>query len=536
MTGAGRPVVLGSSLPKGGQAELWVVRDPPRMVFKRYTEDYLRKDGDLQRRLEAMVAAPPAGIREPRSGHAMAAWPAEVVYDDGKFVGFVMPIIDVRHTVELHEIANPSSRAVASGDSAWMRGFSWQYLVRTAVNLSLATATLHQTRRVVVGDFNERNVRVWSDARVSLLDCDSMQIRSPGGEYFLCRVGVMDATAPELPPRVWKSTIRLPSSDNFALAVHIHQLLLEGEHPFRGMWHGAGDKPSAAHLAREGVWTHAGDKRLSPRPIAIGIDILPDSLIEHFTRAFVLGASDPSKRPTATEWRSSLEALQDSLKTCRSDRSHVYRAGLRRCPWCRKAEPARPRQWRIARRPHQPPASPPSPSPGTPQRGNAAASSTPPVARPAWSRERFVAGVKRSFFAIIVVGAVAALVGAVWSATTFEHVAGNIPYLRGLLLLVHIAGWTAIPAFLASVLFDASAASKTSQRMAVLRWTRWHRNLVILAAALPPIALIMSTSDGRLTAWGGSRYGPPVWFWWMAPAAMTVVHIVSLVVRASREK
>jgi DNA-binding helix-hairpin-helix protein with protein kinase domain len=63
-----------------------------------------------------------------------------------------------------------------------------------------------------------------------------MQITDPvSQEWFLCRVGRPEFIPPELVHKDWEKTVRHPSSDLFALAVHLYALLMEGEHPFRGV-------------------------------------------------------------------------------------------------------------------------------------------------------------------------------------------------------------------------------------------------------------------------------------------------------------
>jgi eukaryotic-like serine/threonine-protein kinase len=151
-----------------------------------------------------------------------------------------------------------------------MAGFTWRYLVRTAVNLVQVTHAMH-VAGTVIGDFNDANVRVGRDALVTLLDCDSMQIRDAAtGAMYLCRVGRPEYTAPELLHEDWSTTTREPSSDIFALSVHLYALLLEGEHPFRGVWDWEGEKPGVIELAARGIWAYREDGPLLPRPAAIG--------------------------------------------------------------------------------------------------------------------------------------------------------------------------------------------------------------------------------------------------------------------------
>jgi len=311
-----------------------------RQVFKRYLPSTLESDPALERRLRVMVEHRPEGWREGGSGHLTLAWPTEVVLADGRFTGFLMPVVDMKDTVGLHRITNPTDRRMATGTTAWIRGFTWRYLIRTGVNLAHATHTLHKAG-VVIGDFNESNIRAWRQARITLIDCDSMQIRDPAsGERFFCPVGRPEFTPPELLNADWRRTVRHPSGDLFALAIHVYQLLLEGEHPFRGLWHGTGDKPPVSQLAREGIWAQRGEGPLTPRPAAIGSRLLTDDIVRLFRRAFEDGAISPTARPTAAEWLDALTGLDRQLRRCTADRSHFYPDSQGACPWCGHKQPA----------------------------------------------------------------------------------------------------------------------------------------------------------------------------------------------------
>lgn len=355
-TASGQIVRVGAKLGSGGQGEVFAAgRDT---VLKKYLPTTLIADPALERRLQVMVTHRPTGWRV-AGGHVTLAWPSQVVLADGQFAGFLMPAVDMRDTVELHRITNADDRRKATGGTAWVRGFTWRYLVRTGANLSQAVHALHQAG-VVIGDFNERNVRVTSDTRVTLLDCDSMQIIDPASrERFFCRVGRPEFTPPELARANWRTTVRHPSSDLFALAIHIYQLLLEGEHPFRGKWSGPGEKPREIELAREGTWAHQRNGQLRPRPSAIDIALLPDDIAAMFRSSFETGAVNPGARPTGLQWHGALARLERSLRQCTANPEHFYPASNRACPWCKH----RPSAASSARRP-PPRATTPAPSPG----------------------------------------------------------------------------------------------------------------------------------------------------------------------------
>ncbi len=335
-TGNGDPFVAGSWIAQGGQGVIFEVVGRPDLVFKRYKAAELAQDDTLRDRLEVMVRRQPAAWRHSRAQHVMLAWPTDSVFDAKEFVGYLMPRIDWGQSARLLRVWDPSDRETSGEPTQWLRGFNWRYLVKTGSNLALGVEALHASD-VVIGDFNDANVAVTPEARVTFFDCDSMQLIDPAsGRQFLCRVMRPEFMAPELIGVDLQAHTRTQWSDLFALAVHLHQLLLEGEHPFRGQWHGeGGDPPREQVLARDGMWTHAGRSELTPRPSAIGIEVLPREVSELFRRAFVDGATDPTRRPTAMEWRNALEDLVHRLTPCDYSDQHWFPASFSKCPWCR---------------------------------------------------------------------------------------------------------------------------------------------------------------------------------------------------------
>ena len=330
------PIVVGTRLGKGGQGDVFAVVDRPEHVLKAYHESELEKSTDLATRIGSMVRNPPQGWQEATSKHVTVAWPTETCFDGDRFVGFLMPRINRDETVEVHEVANITSRNEDGRPTDWTAWFNdWARLVQTARNLARDVEVLHHAG-VIIGDFNERNILVHQDARVTLVDCDSMQFKDKSsGKYFLCSVGRADFTPPELIGVDWKTTVRQQSSDRFALAVHLHQLLLEAEHPFRGVWHNENEqKPPEIRLAAQGTWVGGSDGRLRPRPGAVTDRILSDEVRKLFGRAFEVGAKDPNSRPSATEWVAALERMLQSLQLCPTNPKHHFVTALPSCPWC----------------------------------------------------------------------------------------------------------------------------------------------------------------------------------------------------------
>jgi DNA-binding helix-hairpin-helix protein with protein kinase domain len=282
-------------------------------------------------KVAAMVDHPPSGAVQ-SDGFVVLTWPEEIVSKAGRPVGYVMRRIDTAMSVEIHTISNPFHRTnPLPGAAQWTANATWAHLVSVAANLCLAMQVVHAVN-AVIGDFQERNILVSDTTRVTLVDCDSMQFTAPTGRQFLCGVARPEYTAPELAKMNLRTDARGKPSDLFALAVHIYQLLMGGNHPFmRGVWEGPGEQPPALELAKSGWWAGGPGSLLSSHPLTPPLSFLPTAVESLFVRAFTEGARNPGIRPTADEWRRAL--LNIKTTTCRRGGHHIPVAASS-CPWC----------------------------------------------------------------------------------------------------------------------------------------------------------------------------------------------------------
>lgn len=326
--GDGSAVTLGSVLARAGEGTIYTIVERPDWVAKVFHPD-LRDLNAKRDKVTAMIASVPEGAVQ-HDGFVVLTWPLQMI-DDGGTVGYVMPRIDTTNAVEIHTVSNPSDRMRPLPSAPqWTPNVSWSHLVNVAANLCLAVETVHHVD-AVIGDFQERNILVNDTTRVTLVDCDSIQFTDSSGRKFLCGVGRPEFTAPELAGVDLAVTAREKPSDLFALAVHIHLLLMAGNHPFlRGDWTGGGEQPDAMSLAASGEWAGGPGSRLRTNPLAPPINFLPPEIERLFTRAFTDGARDPAARPGAAEWRAALQWIQ--VTSC--PRGHQIPVEADPCPWC----------------------------------------------------------------------------------------------------------------------------------------------------------------------------------------------------------
>jgi DNA-binding helix-hairpin-helix protein with protein kinase domain len=330
----GEPVVFGHVLAKAGEGTIYEIVGRTGWAAKVFHPTL----GDLGNKLDkvaAMIHTSPRGTVQP-NGFVVLTWPLHTLLDGGTLIGYVMPRIDTSTAVEIHTIANPSNRREPPPNTPqWIQHATWDHLVNAAANLCLAVEVVHRVD-AVIGDFQERNILICDTTEVTLVDCDSMQFTDEAGRQFLCRVGRPEFTAPELAGVDLGTQRRAQPSDLFALAVHIHQLLMAGNHPFmRGTWTGAGEQPDAIVLAQQGHWAGGPSSLLRTHPLAPPVAFLPGELQQLFSRAFTVGAHDPAQRPTAGEWRAAL--LRIRLRSCPRG-EHRIPVSCLDCPWCRIAD------------------------------------------------------------------------------------------------------------------------------------------------------------------------------------------------------
>ncbi|TAE61155.1 MAG: tetratricopeptide repeat protein [Nostocales cyanobacterium] len=324
-----KPIDLTVSLGRGGEACVYAVPNDEHLVAKIYHKPIVAHGQKLQ----AMIANPPENPTA-NLGHISIAWPQELLWAaDGSntIVGFLMPRI--RQMQPIMDFYHPGNRRQNSPL------FNYQYLLRTARNLAAAFAALHASE-YCIGDVNESNILVSNTALVTLVDTDSFQVSDPQANIvYRCPVGKPEYTPPELQNKTFADYDRDSSHDLFGLAVLIFQLLMEGTHPFSGIFQGLFDPPTYEARIVAGHFTYSQKQKVpySPTPIAPAWEMLHPSLQELFVLCFEDGHYHPHLRPTAQTWLSALTAVEESLITCDSNTQHFYYHHLQKCPWCERA-------------------------------------------------------------------------------------------------------------------------------------------------------------------------------------------------------
>ncbi|GIW78207.1 MAG: hypothetical protein KatS3mg105_0014 [Gemmatales bacterium] len=316
-------LLLDQKLGTGGEAEIYAVANEERLAAKIYH----RPNADRADKLAAMLADPPDDPMA-AAGHVSIAWPTArlLSVETSEVIGYLMPRIDEARLI--HELYNPRSR------QRICPLFHYGYLLRTARNLAAAVRALHE-RGYVIGDLNESNVLVTTQALVTLVDTDSFQVRR-NGRVHRCPVGKAEYTPPELQGARFADVDRGPEHDVFALAVLIFQLLMQGTHPFAGVFSGHGEPAPIGRRIQAGHWPFSHKKKspYHPNPHAPAWGVLPVAVQELMWACFEEGHVDPSRRPSAVAWQRALQESEQSLVSCHVNPQHLFHKGLDGCPWC----------------------------------------------------------------------------------------------------------------------------------------------------------------------------------------------------------
>jgi len=317
-------------LAAGGEGEIYDIIGQPKSVAKIYKTG--KATNDKEQKLLRMIHYPP----EPEALKQIA-WPQDLLYDSSyRFVGFVMSKMSLNE--DLNVIYEP-------GSSAKYPEMPWKSKITIAKNLCVVLDCVHKADHIC-GDFNPKNISVDPDAGyVVFLDTDSYHIQD-GNITYRCDVGMPEYLPAEVQNKMrgggTLATAPLPTfsqdTDNFSLAIHIFQLLMNGIHPFACAILPRQQSVTAPQPT-EGI-TKGESPFMQDIPgiripaLAPKITILTPEIQQLFRRAFVDGHRNPSNRPKPAEWYEALNNLGGKLVKCGNVPYHQYFKPLSTCPWC----------------------------------------------------------------------------------------------------------------------------------------------------------------------------------------------------------
>lgn len=335
-SGKGAIVVDEKPLGKGGEGSVYSVLShqvpgleaASNTVVKLYHNP---EEAHRAEKVQAMVDNAPK--------NTSVAWPMGVVFDEqNKFSGYVMLKLDKKRYQSWAALSNAGQRKRTSSQ------FSFLYAMGSCANLAIAIQSVHDAGHRV-GDINESNIFVATDARVIIIDTDSAQIKSSDGKIYPCTVGKPEYTSAELTHDSLRNQKRTKESDVFAYMVAVFQMLSGGSHPADAKFIGEGNPPTVVDRIRNDWYPKFGSLPPSLEPVErIPVDALPSRLLDVFKRSF---NSDPSKRPSLTEIFRVESDVQQNLKQCSKVKNHYYDKRDGSCGWCQNAKRGKGDPWNL---------------------------------------------------------------------------------------------------------------------------------------------------------------------------------------------
>ena len=314
---------------------------------------YKKVDPEVEKKIRYMVQHPIADLRDSSGKVILAlAWPQDILCDDqGVFIGYTMPFI--QNGVEICTVARGCDMPKAK---TMFPNYDWMFNLQVAINLSKAVAYLH-SNNCIVGDLNCKNIMVSPDGLITMLDNDSFDLLDTvSGIHFRCCAGTQDYLAPELQGRNLRSAGAVFSvhSDNFALAIHIFQLLMNNYHPFTGknlvvIQNSTSVNQRLDHLVNgKCPFIH----NYSDLTIPIGAPYLSEmvtpQLVQDFYRTFDYNAGNIQERmklrTTAAQWVTDLQQYMNQFYTpgqayrCSNNQKHYYLRQAGKCGLCAAEE------------------------------------------------------------------------------------------------------------------------------------------------------------------------------------------------------
>ena len=314
----------------GGEGYLFNLTNDPDKVIKVYRPTI---DTNLvQAKLRVMLTNPPdSKVLD------QITWPMDLIFDGSAFCGFVMPKLEDFQLIS-------SIYKYACGKPS----IPFKDKLIIAKNLCVVTGSVHNAG-YTIGDFNPNNIAIKQTGKVAFFDTDSYHVYdTSSGITYRCNASFPGYVAPELLEKCRNYQVEpfikapLPTwttdTDNFALAIHIFQLLMNGFTPFNGIKDNERRSVASPGLGHEAV--EKGNYCFKPgnKPLSAAVpplNTLPPDIADLFNKAFEPPVKGQTKhRPSAIDWYSALENYQKNLRTCTKNAYHQYLSSLSSCPWC----------------------------------------------------------------------------------------------------------------------------------------------------------------------------------------------------------
>ncbi|MBN9386292.1 MAG: hypothetical protein J0H74_36375 [Chitinophagaceae bacterium] len=294
-----------NAFASGGEGELFKIVEPvsfQKQVVKIYKPE--KRTEDRKSKIEYLVAHPPTSIKN-NDGHYSVIWAEQVIYENGKFVGYLMPLAKGE---KLEKLCHP--KLPPSLNSDWHRfefgnSQSTELRLKLCFNIAAALFQIHTTKHYVLVDMKPDNIMVQPNGLISVIDVDSTAIVHENKVLYNAPV----VTAEYAPPEYYRDQklnkeFVTENWDKFSIAIIFYRLLC-GIHPYIGTCIAPYEKcDGIGEMIENGLFANGSKSslfKIIPPPHS-RFNNINSSLKELFKRAFDDGQMRPDIRPSADEW------------------------------------------------------------------------------------------------------------------------------------------------------------------------------------------------------------------------------------------
>ncbi|MBI5662530.1 MAG: hypothetical protein HZC46_10330 [Ignavibacterium album] len=294
---------------EGGEGRLFRIIKPSSLqdhVAKIYRPQ--KRTTEIEKKIEYLISNPPSFNTSQE--HKSIIWINNLVLENNKFAGFIMPYAD---GITLEKLCLPKlpSEYIANWkkfDPLTNEGINNR--IKLCFNIAVAINQIHNTGNYVIVDLKPENIKVRPNGMISILDFDSIEIKINDKVIFPAQ-----AITPEYaPPEYHLNSMNLENFkdetwDRFSIAVIFYKILF-GIHPFVGSCKPPYDKiHTTEEMIKNGLFPNNSKVKkyfsVIPNPHK-NFDKINPEVRELFLRCFDYGIYNPSIRPTAEDWCSIL--------------------------------------------------------------------------------------------------------------------------------------------------------------------------------------------------------------------------------------
>ncbi len=282
----------------GGEGNLYHILAPAH--YKKYVAKVYHPHKLTQERAQKIAylsTYPPPLEERNNGGHSSVVWCADVLLEDHKFVGFIMPFVSGEKLEILTTPKIPRKQRKNWQRFDFKQGSSaLAYRKKLAFNLCSAIHQVHKMERYILVDMKPDNIVVQPNGLVSIVDTDSVEVVERGETLFDAPVATPEYTPPEHYKNLAYDPTQQQAWDLFGLGVILYKLLF-GIHPFAASAGPPYERLNTlAQKIEHGFFVHnpehAKNFTIVPPPHR-GFDELNPELQALFLRCFVDGHEQP---------------------------------------------------------------------------------------------------------------------------------------------------------------------------------------------------------------------------------------------------